>query len=64
MMKKDTEPVGDGVDLQLTALIDPNGLVLVDTAPFICIFLLTGVWQLLNIVTENWLHSLNFMQIY
>lgn len=58
-----TQSGGDGASLQLTALMDLNGSVQHDTTPFICILLLTGVWQPLNIVTENWPHSLKFMQI-
>lgn len=50
---------GDGAGLLLTVLMDLNGSVQDETTPFIRILLLSGVWQALNVVTENRLHSLN-----
>lgn len=44
---------GDGADLLLTVLMDLNGSVQDETTPFICILLSSGVWQPLNVVTEN-----------
>lgn len=46
MVQKDMEAMGMG-------LIDLNGFVQGDTTPFICILLLTAVWQPLNVTKEN-----------